>query len=96
MKGYRFYEELYDKGRKSEEPRGTVVAVMLDEDNRPIVYYPTRGGVNYSAVVGVYDEPDSDVCTSGVDIEYVQYNCRRVSEKRARKIHPELFKYLDR
>lgn len=96
MKGYRFYEELVNKGKRSELPKGTIVAVMLDEDDRPMVFSSSTGWVNYSAVAGVFDEPDSAVCTTSVDAEYLRDCCRRVSEKRAREIHPALFEYLDK
>lgn len=94
MKGYRFYEELRKKNRKGEESRGTVVGLYLDNDNRPLYCSPHSGDWTMEAAVGVFDEPNSDVCSAQVSQKYLSEDCRRVSEKEARVIHPEMFRYL--
>ena len=88
MKGYRFYEELEDKNRKAEKSAGNVVAVWYE------------GGINwvngcYEAVCALFGHPNSAVCGGAVPPRYLAKSCRRVSEKRAREIHPRLFEYLD-
>ena len=93
MKGIRFYEELRNKNRKSEESRGTVVAVLVDtghiSGNQHGVWY------EYDCISSLFDHPNSVVCGSGVSQDYLWQECRRISEQRAREIHPELFKRLD-
>ena len=93
MKGFRFYEELENKGRKSERSKGTVVAVLYGEfwvgdcgDHHDIIFEGVRG---------VYDAPNSPVCSCGPAFGYLRLMCRRISEARAREIHPALFAYLE-
>lgn len=91
MKGVRFYEELHDKNRKNEKSQGTVVAVMF-ETARP----DGKFGPAYDAVGALfYNEPNSVVCGTSVCQDYLTQITRRVSEERAREIHPELFRYLE-
>jgi hypothetical protein len=87
MKGYRFYEELENKRRVSEKSRGTVFAVALDLVN------PFNG--DYEGAGSVFSEPNSPCCWTGISRDYLTKDCRRVSEKRARAIHPALFEYLE-
>ena len=95
MKGYRFYEELENKGRKGERSAGNVVALILEQDERghwwPI-YMPTFA---VECICGLFAEPNSPVCGGQTARSYLWDKCRRVSEKRAREIHPALFEYLD-
>ena len=103
MKGYRFYEELEDKNRQAEKSQGNVVAALLQPSGRgwDFIYVPgmvrTEGG--YTCVVecisALFGEPNSPVCGSQVSWDYLREKCRRVSEKRAREVHPRLFEYLD-
>lgn len=93
MKGYRFYEELEHKNRKGERSRGTVVAVLLDGNNRPY-YFQSSGSWCSDAIASLFDEPNSSVCSTSVGMTYLSGCCRRVSEKVAREIHPSLFEYL--
>ena len=93
MKGYRFYEELENKNRKGEISKGTVLAVFV---------YPTGRGynpqwVNNSAecISALYDEENSPVCGLSVGWEYLRKKTRKISEERAREIHPALFAYLE-
>lgn len=94
MKDVRFYEELRHKNRKGEESRGTVVAVWPESGRL------SRNGDGsyqylYDGVVGVFDHADSPVASCSVARRYLQEECRRIGEARAREIHPQLFKYLD-
>ena len=95
MKGYRFYEELENKGRKAEQSKGTIVAVLWEN------YQVELDGYNeyyaqYDAVAGILDEPNSEAGSVVVPDRWLRENCKRVSERRAREIHPQLFAYLDR
>jgi hypothetical protein len=89
MKGIRFYEEIRYKGHKKEESRGTVAAVIYEN------VQVRNGVVLYDAISGLYDEPNAPVCSSGVSMNYLQDETKRVSEERAREIHPKLFERLD-
>jgi len=51
--------------------------------------------VCYEAVSGLFDRPDSVVCGTAVARDYLHDKCKRVSEARARIIHPALFETLD-
>jgi len=104
VKGYRFYEELENKGRKSEKSQGTVVAALLRECGRGwnFIYVPPMrraGGGRFVGVVecisALFGEPNSPVCGGQTTDDYLWNSCRRISEKRAREVHPRLFEYLD-
>ena len=104
MKGYRFYEELENKGRKGEKSLGNVVAALLQPRGRGWDFISIPGsvpGVKYGrtwkveCVSALFAEPNSPVCGSQVTTEYPWERCRRVSESRAREVHPKLFEYLD-
>ena len=95
MKGYTFYLEyptLRDKRKAIRKElgnhSGNVLAVYGDWFN--IDHYYKK-----ECVSSVYDKPNSEVCTSSCDGEYLTTNCKRISEKQAREIHPKLFQYLD-
>jgi len=94
MKGYRFYEELDNKNRKAEMSKGNVVAVLLQENGRgwSPLYAPDG---TMEAIGAAYYHKNSPVASTGVSMGYLRDACRRVTEKRAREIHPLLFEYLD-
>jgi hypothetical protein len=89
MKGIRFYKELKNKNRKSEESLGTVVAVFYES------HWISNGKILFDAIGGVFSQANSPVTSIGVAQLYLTENCRRISEKRAREVHPALFEYLD-
>jgi hypothetical protein len=91
MKNVTFYEEFETKQNKRKNiSAGNVIAVYRDE-----IQSGTRAV--YSAIGAVYYEPNSPVCnTGGVSFDYLRKTCKRISEKRAREIHPRLFEVLDR
>jgi hypothetical protein len=94
MKGYRFYEELNNKNRKAEESKGIVVAVLLTGNGRK--QRPLRVDTNsVECIAGVFDSPNSPVCHTSAGDSYLWEECRRISEEKARQIHPALFTYLD-
>lgn len=103
MKGFRFYEELEHKNRKAEKSKGRVIALALQEDGRgwSPIFLPgmkkTEHGWTYIAecIASLYDEPNGPVCGSQVSIDYLWGKCRRISEDRARSIHPKMFQYLE-
>ncbi len=87
MTGYRFYLEHKSKAKKRKnEHMGTVIAI----DTNILDKYHV-----YEGLTAVFDTPNSDVCWSGASREYLRANCKRISEEKARAIHPALFKRLD-
>jgi hypothetical protein len=89
MKGVRFYEELNKKNRKGETSQGNVVAVFYEQSQ-------ARGGdVFYDAGGAVHFHANSAAAGTSVSQEYLTKSTRRVSEERAREIHPALFTWLD-
>lgn len=99
MEGIRFYEEFKDKGKG--ESAGVVCAILVD-NYRIIDSY--RGNKRHSrryekfwdGVAGLFsDTPNSHVASTGISDIYLKEECKRISEKKARVIHPRLFEYLD-
>jgi hypothetical protein len=90
MREYRFFEEFSD-GRL-ESSSGNVIAVDLAGDS-----FVQEGGVCYRALCAIQDaaRPNSPVLQRYFNAEYLGARCRRITEARARKIHPKLFEYLD-
>jgi len=103
MNGYRFYLEYENNAKKRKGTRkepgdhlGTVIAVVEGS------HFLSRSYENkiprqwvYEVISAVYFEPDSLCCGSSASMAYIQDNCKRISEKLAREIHPNLFVYLD-
>lgn len=95
MKGIRFYEELTDKNRKAEASKGNVIAVAYETrwyNYTPDGYYDTM----FECVSALFFEPNSVCCGDGVSQRYLTKDTKRISETRAREIHPALFEYLER
>jgi hypothetical protein len=92
MEGYRFYEEFLDKSKKRSA--GNAVAVM-PENSRLERIHGQYVDIIYEAVGSVFSSPNSPVASTGVSRDYLRTNTKRVGEARARRVHPELFKYLE-
>ena len=98
MKGYRFYEEFGDaKNKRKGISQGNVVALWLslDESGYDHPWYISNHDVVGEGFGAVFFTPNSPVNWNCVSADYLHETCKRVSEKRAREIHPELFKRLD-
>lgn len=93
MEGIRFYEEFENKRKGISN--GNVVAV-IHENNWYRQDATGRLQLLYEAIGAVYFYPNSPVCGTGVSQEYLWSTCKRVSESKAREIHPELFTVLDK
>jgi len=95
MKGYRFYAEYEDKKakRKDNPPPKNVVALLLDK-GRPIGHW-RRDTYFCECVSAVFYHANSGVCHGSVHDEYLRDNCKRISEAKAREIHPQMFVVLD-
>lgn len=94
MKDVRFYEELKGKNRKGEESQGNVVAIFPStrriERRADGVWHAVYDGVG-----AVQTFPNCPPASTGVSEDYLRDDCRRIREDQARKIHPQLFVWLD-
>jgi hypothetical protein len=90
MNGIRFYREFNHK-RKRHSAR-TVVAALVCNGR-----FWSTGKVCFEALAGLFDhdQPNSAVCGTAVSLDYLQARCKRVSEAKARLLHPALFERLD-
>lgn len=69
-----------------EEPqRGNCVAVIVN----------TEVGDLCDAIAAVLEIPNAPVEPSPVSTRYLERRCKRIPERKARAIHPELFHYLE-
>jgi hypothetical protein len=85
VKGVRFYEEFSNKRRGVSE--GNVIAVLVANG--------LNGSGDYDAIVAPTPIPNCSPCSGGVSRAYLLARCKRISEARAREIHPRLFVVLD-
>lgn len=96
MKGVRFFLE-YDS--KTEKNKGTRKKPGKHNGNVLAVYHETgyqgSTGWTYEGTGAVNYHPNSAVGTTGVTPDYLRDKCKRISEKMAREIHPQLFNWLD-
>lgn len=87
MNHFTFYHEF--KNKRRGQCSGTCVATFGS--------WSLYGGkLMRDAVAGMFDQPNSPVCISTVSKDYLRDTCKRVSEMAARKIHPQLFVWLDK
>jgi hypothetical protein len=80
MNNVRFYEELENKGKVTERGTGNALALFPQ---------------TMECLTSVYDYPNSPVASTSTVRAYLRGNCKRISENRAREIHPALFERLD-
>jgi hypothetical protein len=98
MRGFRFFEELREGREVSIERdpradlRGNVIAVNLSGGS-----FIQEGAVCFPAFCTTSEERalNAAVQPTYFNVEYLGKHCRRISETRARKIHPRLFEFLD-
>ena len=112
MKGYRFYAELPDswgsKSASKKQPaftrkllegyagRGShcnCIAVPLEDDGRPMYQGST---LNFDAFGVVLTHTPRSVEGVSSNAEYLRKRCVRIDEALARRLHPQLFTYLER
>jgi len=85
MKGFRFYA--------ARDGRQECIAVYTEVG--PQINRNAAGGVVVEGLASVFARENSPVCWTGISTEYLRERYRRVSERKAREIHPALFRYLD-
>ena len=91
MKDFRFYLEHESPAAKRRgEHNGNVTATY-----GPWYLSGQPATVTVECIAAVFDRPNSQVCGCSASRDYLAKNCKRISEARARKIHPNLFAYLD-
>lgn len=88
MKGIRFYEEFTNTTKKVSE--GNVIAAFVANGT-----FWQSGKPCYETLDAVYFRPNSPVASSSISLDFLRRFCKRVSEARAREIHPALFERLD-
>jgi hypothetical protein len=88
MNGIRFYLEFTDKSKRRSG--GNVVAALVLNG----IYWST-GRACYEAIAALFDRPNAPVAGTGVALDYLRERCKRISEAKARSIHPLLFQRLD-
>ncbi len=88
MNGIRFYLEFTDPSKR--QSGGTVVAALVLNGT-----YWSSGVLCYEALAALFDRPNTPVAGTGVALVYLRLKCQRISEAKARAIHPVLFTRLD-
>lgn len=71
---------------------GNVTAVFTDTGRFSREF---DGNYGYDAVGAVYFCPNSPVASTSVSIAWMHQKGKQISEAEARRIHPNLFAYLD-
>lgn len=93
MKGWRFYKEF--KTNKRKVPTGNVVAVNTTVGMWAVPPFGPNAQYRYECVSALFNEHNSPVCSGAVSVGHIEKRCKRISEAKARKIHPKLFEYLE-
>lgn len=87
MQGIRFYLEFTDAAKR--QSGGNVVAALVANGS-----YRSSGTVCYEAIAALFDQPNAPVASTGVALDYLRLKCKRISEAKARILHPALFARL--
>ncbi len=86
---FQFFEEY--TGPSMQKSARNVIAIDMSG-----AAFVKEGGVCLSAVCSETEEEGVDaVATTYFNAEYLGTHCRRITEDRARTLHPRLFEYLD-
>lgn len=69
----------------------------IGQGNVFAAFKPMRknGSKNIDGLGAVYFRKNSAVASTSASPDYLKTKCRRISENRARKIHPRLFQLLE-
>jgi hypothetical protein len=96
MKDIRFYQEFENKSKT--RPTGNVVAIEVGNTGNGFTSYGAyirNGQVLFEALSAIFDYADSAVAYGAVAQDYLRERCKKISEAKARAIHPALFERLD-
>jgi hypothetical protein len=88
MKDFRFYLEFEGaEAKRKGNHSGNVFARDLT-----ITPHPSAGGYDIAEGYGAdTHQPNAPVAWTSASVEYLRTNCKRISEAKAREIHPKLF-----
>lgn len=105
MKGFKFFLE-YPSAK--EKRRGTVkepgrhagncLAAVLDRRTRGhnmLDWFYIDGEGHVQCLAALFDKPNSPVMWTAVSYKHLDKRCKRIPERLAREIHPELFARLE-
>ena len=93
MKGVRFYlDHASAHDKRNGNGNGNVTAILAS--NGTYQAYPSNEAC-YDGIGAIFNTPNSDVASTGVSVQWLRDNGKRISETEARAIHPRLFQYLD-
>lgn len=89
MKGVRFYQDengcgIKFRGWKKSFPNGFNGLLVLHENRCPDGSMEACGALQFGAGDGVY-------CSTSVAHKYLEENCRRIGEKEAKELFPNMF-----
>ena len=87
MNGIRFYLEFADTAKR--QSGGNVIAALGANGT-----YRSDGTICYEALAALFDQPNAPVASTGVALAYLRLKCQRISEIKARSVHPALFTRL--
>lgn len=93
MKGWRFYEEFKTERRKVSA--GSVVAIDTTTGMYAMPPFGPNAQYRYECVSALFDGHNQPVCSGAISVRRIEKRCKRISEAKARTIHPKLFEYLD-
>jgi hypothetical protein len=95
MKGFRFYAE-YDSNKQKRMQRHTGIradnVIAIDVDT---FHYQNGNEAAYEGFSAVFGHPNSSVAWGGISRHYIDDRCKRISEAKARELHPVLFARLE-
>jgi hypothetical protein len=98
MKYVRFYLEYGSKANKRKGiHEGNVLALIdtMGDGFRPQRNSGSESGYGYECIAAVLFHPNSPVAGTSIDVSILRERCKRISEAKARQIHPLLFERLD-
>ena len=89
MKGVRFYQEFDNKAKTV--PTGNVIALFYES------WLPGNAeqGRLTESLSATFYHANSDVSFGGVADSHLRKKCKRVSEAKARIVHPRLFERME-
>lgn len=90
MKGYRFYKE-YDSpvDKRKDKPNGNVFATWGEP------YIGQEHELFIEGYGAVFYDPNSPCSFTSAQLAWVRDYCKRISEREAREIHPNLFRRIE-
>jgi hypothetical protein len=88
MHHVRFYHEFSD--RRKTKSTGNVFAAFVGNG-----VHVSNGLLCYEGLGALFAQPNSPVAGTSASLDFIRETCKRVSEAKARQIHPALFERLD-